>query len=141
MRTYIVEDSKIVLDRLVSLLEEVDGLKIVGQTGSLKTATENILLLQPDVILVDIRLSDGNGLDVLAKIRRWGLKTTSMVMTLDPYPEHRKLAMEWGAAYFFDKTRELCKIPIAFEQLIAAQQAPEKRHASCFFCHYAPLAK
>lgn len=127
MRAYIVEDSKIVRDRLVLLLEEVDGLEIVGQSGSIKAATENIFRLQPDVMLVDIRLPDGSGLDLLAKVQACGLKIVPIVMTLDPYPEHRKLAMERGAVCFFDKAKELWKIPVALVQMIADQRADKKR--------------
>lgn len=126
MRAYIVEDSKVVRDRLVALLEEIDGLEIVGKSGSIKAATENIFRLQPDVMLVDIRLPDGSGLDLLAKIQACGLKIIPIIMTLDPYPEHRKLAMERGAVYFFDKAKELWKIPVTLEQMIA-----ERKGAAC----------
>lgn len=127
MRAYIVEDSKLVRDRLVLLLEEIDGLEIVGQSGSIKAATENIFRLQPDVLLIDIRLPDGSGLDILAKIQACGLKIIPIVMTLGPYSEHRKLAMERGAVKFFDKAKELWKIPVALVQMIAEQRAEKKR--------------
>jgi len=127
MRAYIVEDSKVVRGRLVALLEEIDGLEIVGQSGSIKAATESVFLLQPDVMLVDIRLQDGSGLDLLAKIQACGLKIIPIVMTLDPYPEHRKLAMERGAVHFFDKAKELWKIPEVLMQMIANQRADRER--------------
>ena len=123
MRAYIVEDSEVVLDRMVSLLEEIDGLEVVGHTGSVKTATENILRLRPDVMLIDIRLSDGNGLDILAKIQTCGLNIIPIVMTLHTHPVHQKLAMKHGAVHFFDKAKELWKIQVALEQMIAAQRA------------------
>jgi len=123
MRAYIVEDSKLVRDRLLALLEDIDGLEIVGVAGNVKAATENIFRLQPDMVLVDIRLPDGSGLEILKKIQLCGLKIMPIVITMDPYPEHRTLAMERGAIYFFDKTNELWKIPGALKQMIAAQQA------------------
>lgn len=126
MRAYIVEDSKVVRGRLVSLLEEIEGLEIVGQAGSIKAATESIFRQQPDVILVDIRLPDGNGLDILAKIQACGLNIIPIVVTLYPCSDHQELAMNHGAAYFFDKAKELWKIPAALEQLIAEQRAVRK---------------
>lgn len=123
MRAYIVEDSKLIRDRLVLLLEEIDGLEVVGQSGSIKAATENIFRLQPDVLLVDIRLPDGSGLDMLARIQACGLKIISIVITLEPHPAHLKLAMERGAVCFFDKAKELWKIPVVLEQMIAARRA------------------
>jgi len=107
---------------MVSWLEEIDGLEVVGHAGSVNTATENILRLRPDVMLVDIRLSDGNGLDILAKIRTCGLNIIPIVMTLHAYPAHKKLAMKHGAVHFFDKAKELWKIPVALEQMIAARR-------------------
>lgn len=127
MRAYIVEDSELFRNRLVLLLEEIDGLEIVGLSGSIKAATENIFRLQPDVMLVDISLPDGSGLDLLAKTQACGLKIIPIVMTLDPYPEHRKLATERGAVCFFDKAKELWKIPAALVQMIAQQQAAVER--------------
>ena len=127
MRIYIVENTKVLRDRLVALLEEIDGLEIVGHSGSIKASTENIFRLQPDVMLVDIKLPDGSGLDLLAKIQASGLKIIPIVLTLDPYPEHRKQAMERGAVYFFDKAKELLKIPAALESMIAEQRADKER--------------
>lgn len=121
MQAYIAEDSRFIRERLVLLLEEIEGLEIIGQSGSVKVATENILRLRPDVILIDIRLSDGSGLDALKELQMHGLKTPSIVTTFDPYPEHRKLAMERGATYFFDKAKELWKIPVVLKQMISAQ--------------------
>lgn len=123
MRAYIVEDSKLIRDRLVLLLEEIDGLEVVVQSGSIKATTENIFRLQPDVLLVDIRLPDGSGLDMLARIQVCGLKTISIVITLEPHPAHLKLAMERGAFFFFDKAKALWKIPVVLEQMIAARRA------------------
>lgn len=123
MRAYIVEDSKVVLDRMVSLFGEIDGLEVVGHTGSVKTAIEDILRLRPDVMLIDIRLSDGNGLDILEKIQTCRLNIIPIVMTLHTYPAHRKVAIKHGAVHFFDKARELWKIPVALKRMIAAQRA------------------
>ena len=126
MQAYIVEDSKYVRDRLVLLLEEVDGLEVVGHSGSIKAATENIFRLHPEVLLVDIRLPDGSGLDLLAKIQSCGLNIIPIVITIDPYPELRKLAMERGAVCFFDKAKELWQIPLSLAQMIAEQKAGKK---------------
>lgn len=127
MRAYIVEDSKLVRDRLLALLEDIDGLEIVGMAGNIEAASENIFRLQPDAVLVDIKLPDGNGLEILKKIQLCGLKIIPIVITMDPYPEHRKLAIERGAAYFFDKAKELWKIPEVLKQMIAEQQAALKK--------------
>lgn len=119
MRAYIVERSQIVRSRLASLLAEIEGLDLVGQAGSVRDATENILVLQPDVVLIDIKLPDGSGLDMLESLRAQGLKAKVIVITLDLYPLYRKRAMELGAIHFIDKARELEKIRPILVQLVA----------------------
>lgn len=126
MRAYIVEDSEIVRVRLALLLARIEGLELVGQAGSVRVATENILRLQPEVALVDIKLPDGNGLDLLESIRVQGLKTMAIVMTFDPHPQFRKRAMEIGVAHFIDKAKELGNIQLILGQMVAEQHVTLK---------------
>lgn len=121
MRAYIVEKSETILCRLASLFAEIEGLELVGQAGSIKVATDNILRLQPDVVLLDIKLPDGNGLDMLESLQAQGLKAKAIVMTFDPYHLYRMKAMKLGAVHFIDKAKEIENIRSLLEQLIAEQ--------------------
>lgn len=121
MRAYILENSEIVRVRLALLLAEIEGLELVGQAGSIKDATENICRLQPDVVLVDIKLSDGNGLDMLESLQAQGLKTRAVVMTFYPHPQYRKRAMELGAICFIDKAKEFENIRLILGQIVVEQ--------------------
>ena len=121
MRAYIVERSEIIRSRLALLLAEMEWLELVGQAGSIKDTTKNIMQLQPDVMLVDIKLSDGNGLDMLESLQAQGLKTRAIVMTFDPHPQFRKRAMELGTIHFIDKAKELGNIRLILGQMIAEQ--------------------
>lgn len=126
MRAYIVERSEIIRSRLALLLAEMEWLELVGQAGSIKDTTKNIMQLQPDVMLVDIKLSDGNGLDMLESLQAQGLKTRAIVMTFDPHPQFRKRAMELGTIHFIDKAKELGNIRLILGQMIAEQHVTLK---------------
>jgi len=121
MRAFIVERSEVVRSRLVLLLAEMEWLELVGQAGSVKIATKNILRLQPDVVLLDIKLPDGNGLDMLESLQAQGLKSRAIVMTFDPYHLYRMRAMELGAIHFIDKAKELGNIRLILEQMVTEQ--------------------
>lgn len=121
VRVYIVEDSEIIRIRLASLFAEIEGLELVGQAGSVKVATADILRLQPDVVLLDIKLTDGNGLDMLESLRALGMKVKAIVMTFDPYHLYRKRASELGAIHFIDKAKDLGNIQLILEQIVAEQ--------------------
>lgn len=121
MRAYIVENSEIIRVRLALLLAEIEGLELAGQAGNVRVATREIVSLQPDVALVDIKLSDGNGLDLLESIQAQGLKTKLIVMTFDPYSQYRNRAMKLGVIHFIDKAKGFENIRSILMQMIAEQ--------------------
>ena len=105
---YLVEDSAIMSPVLRTLIEAV-GAKIVGNSGAAQPAIEDIKVLRPDVVVVDIGLREGSGFDVLkALFKEMGPGGPArMVLTnyaLEPY---RKAAKRWGASYFFDKSKQI----------------------------------
>lgn len=126
MRAYIVENSEIVRDRLALLLADIEGLELVGHAGSARIATEEISQLQPDVVLLDVKLSDGSGLDVLESMQAQRLKTIAIVMTLDPYSQYRKRAIELGAIHFIDKATEFESLRLILGKVIAEQRVTLK---------------
>ena len=126
MRAYIVENSEIIRDRLALLLADIEGLELIGQTGSARIATEELSQLQPDVVLVDVKLSDGSGLDVLESMQAQGLKTIAIVITLDPYAQYRKRAIELGAIHFIDKATELESLQLILGKVVAEQRVTLK---------------
>ena len=110
MRIFIAEDSIIVRERLVDMIEETDGMEVVGQSGSVRAAEEQIAALKPDVTLLDVRLSDGNSFEVLAAIRNGSLDTQVIMMSENPFEQYRTEAKRLGAVQFFDKSKEFEKI-------------------------------
>lgn len=126
MRAYIVEGSEIIRSRLALLLAEIEGVELVGQAGSAEIAKENILRLQPDVVLIDVKLPDGNGLDLLEAIQARVLGIRAIVMTYNPYQQYRKRAMELGADCFVDKATGLESIRLTMERMAAEQRVTLK---------------
>jgi DNA-binding NarL/FixJ family response regulator len=108
LRVYLVEDSPIMSPILRTLIEAA-GATVIGNSGSASPAIEDIRVLHPDVVVIDIGLREGNGFDVLkALFKESGTGGPARMMltsyTLDPY---RKAAKRWGAKYFFDKTTQI----------------------------------
>ena len=67
---YIVEDSDSIRARLVDMLGEVAGLRVVGEAESAESAVTGILRTQPDAVVLDIHLAGSSGLDVLRQVHR-----------------------------------------------------------------------
>lgn len=125
MKVLIVDDSKAVCNGLQQMLTGIPGVDIVGQAYNGKDAITAISELKPDVVILDIRLPDVSGIDVLADIRAKNLPTRVIMLTNYPYPQYRKKCEELGADYFFDKVTEIDEIPILIKEL--AKNKHEKR--------------
>ena len=122
MRIFIAEDSLIVRERLVGMIEEAGGMEVVGQASSVSEARVQIARLEPDVALLDVRLSDGNSFEVLAAIRAGGFDTQVIMMYENPFEQYRTEAMRLGAAHFFHKSQEFEKIVPALMALQEGRQ-------------------
>jgi YesN/AraC family two-component response regulator len=70
IEVFIADDSLIVREHLVTMLDELAGIEIVGQAENGAEAISGIRILQPDVVILDIRMPGGNGIDVLQTIKQ-----------------------------------------------------------------------
>ena len=68
LRTLIVDDEPLALRRLEMLLSEIPDVAVVGRASSCAEARHAVRALAPDVLLLDIRMRDGTGFDLLAAI-------------------------------------------------------------------------
>src|SRR5436190_509507 len=70
MRIFLADDSVIVRERLTTLLLELPEVEIVGEAATAGDAMKSIRELRPDVVILDIQMPGGSGIDVLRTIRR-----------------------------------------------------------------------
>ena len=64
MKVFVVEDSDAICERIVQMLNDVNDARVVGTADKVSTALLGIKKYQPDVVILDIQLLDGNGLTV-----------------------------------------------------------------------------
>ena len=118
MRVFIVDDSKVVVERLADLLDEVPGVELVGRAGDAPGAIHSILKTNPDAIILDLQMPGGGGLEVLRTIRQRHSSLWVLVCTNYPYPQYREECLAAGANYFLDKSAEFDKIPMILRDLM-----------------------
>ena len=119
MRVLIADDSSIVRGRMATLLTDVKEVEIVGEAQDVPEAIESVTRLKPDVVILDMQMPGGSGIDVLKKIREDNRSAIVMMFTNSPYSQHRQRCMDLGADYFFDKSTEVEKLLTALEQWVA----------------------
>ena len=110
MNVFIVEDSASIRERLVAMLGGIEGVTVVGQAETPGEALEGILRTRPDSVVLDIHLVGGTGIEVLRQAHLQTPDTVFIVLTNHPDPQYRRICMEAGAAYFFDKSSEIAKV-------------------------------
>lgn len=113
MRLVIADDSEILRTRVVEMLKEIKGISVVGVAKDSREAVKRVEILNPDVVILDIRMPGGDGISAIERMKRARKKQlTIIVFTNYPYLQYRKKCMDAGADFFFYKALE-------FEKLIA----------------------
>jgi DNA-binding NarL/FixJ family response regulator len=110
MKVLIADDSCEVRERIKMLLSEVEKVEMIGEAENVQQAIEHIRQQGPDVVILDIKMPGGNGIDVLKEIERNDKAPVVIMLTNYPYPQYKKKCMDAGADFFFDKSREFEKV-------------------------------
>lgn len=104
LRAIIVDDSDLIRQRLVDILSDLPDVEIIGQEGEAHQAVVSIQLERPDLVILDIRLIGGSGIEVLREIKRGNPDIKVVIFTGYPFPQYRRRCMEEGADAFLDKS-------------------------------------
>ena len=115
----LVEDSAVVRKRLREILKDIQRFRVVGEFDGAHDAIAAIGSEPPDVVLLDIKLRVGNGIEVLRHVRQHAPRAKVIVFSQHDEPEYRERFERAGAHFFFNKTRETEKLVAALTQLAA----------------------
>src|SRR4030042_5409703 len=110
MKVFIADDSLEVRKRIISILSDLQKIDIIGEAENVQEAINTIQELKPDVVILDIRMPGGSGIDVLKKIKKINHVPVIIMLTNYPHSQYRKKCMEAGADFFFDKSRDFEEI-------------------------------
>jgi DNA-binding NarL/FixJ family response regulator len=119
-KVLIADDSHIVRERLVSLLADLPGVDIVGEAETAFEAIQSIRRRRPDVVILDISMPGGSGIQVLETIRKDKPVPLIIMLTNFTHEPYRQRCLKLGADYFFDKSNEFEKVKDVLENLAAA---------------------
>ena len=108
LKTFIVEDNKVIYENLVSTLEELANVEVVGHAKDEETAVQWLSHGERfDLMIVDIFLLTGSGLGVLKAAQEARIAARRVVLTNYATPDIRKRCALLGADRVFDKSCEL----------------------------------
>lgn len=125
MKVLIVEDSEVVRENLQTMLCGIHGVAVVGHAIDEAGAIERIDSLLPDVVILDIHLQQGLGLNVLIHIRKCHAAIKVIVLSNNADEFYIKCCRLAGADIFLDKYSQFTLVGSVLEQLISSDELLE----------------
>lgn len=93
------------------MLAETRGVELAGEAASVADALARIPAGRPDAVLVDLRLPDGDGFEVIRAAKTMTPTPVVVVLTSYAYPQLRAQGLAAGADWFLDKSTEFLRVP------------------------------
>jgi DNA-binding NarL/FixJ family response regulator len=103
LRVLLVDDHELIRNGLAGVLDLEDDMDIVGVAATVAEALTAYDELVPDVVVADLQLQDGTGLDIMRAVRRRSASAGLVVLTMHSGDEQIFAAMQAGASGFVGK--------------------------------------
>lgn len=81
IRVMIIDDHEVVRRGIAEVVDRAEGLTVVAEAGTVEEAVRRAELVRPDVALVDLRLPDGTGIDIIQRLRHSVPEIRPIVLT------------------------------------------------------------
>jgi DNA-binding NarL/FixJ family response regulator len=120
-RVVVIDDHEIVRRGLVDLIEAENDLSVVGDAGTAAAAIDLARQHAPDVVLMDVRLPDGSGVEACSRIRRELPDTRVLMFTSFADPDALESALAAGASGFLLKRVHLNALAGAVRRVAAGE--------------------
>lgn len=119
----LVDDHELIRHGLRRAFERAGDFSVVGEAGSVGEARAVLGRLRPDVLVTDVRLPDGSGIDLAAEVRRGSPTTGIVVLTMYAGDEHLLGALEAGASAFVNKDAPSDDVVAAARHAVASPRS------------------
>jgi len=129
VRVFLADDSVLIRDRIAGMLGAA-GMTVVGGAGTPRCCIDRIQASRPDVVVLDVQLKNGSGLDVLSHVHPLMPSVAFVVFSNSSSAAYRQRYLREGAFAFLDKNAEFESLgqAIAHAHLAQAGHLPTKEH-------------
>jgi DNA-binding NarL/FixJ family response regulator len=119
IRIVVVDDHAVVRAGIKLLLEAQDDLEVVGEAGNAKDAIFRARELKPDVILLDVVMPGGSGIDVLPTLLKEAPEARVLVLSMQDDPSYVREAFGAGASGYVLKEAADAEVVTAVREIAA----------------------
>jgi DNA-binding NarL/FixJ family response regulator len=120
----VADDHEVVRRGLASILKDSD-IRIVAEATNGKEAVEGVMAHKPDVVLMDIRMPDSDGLWAMERIRKRSPETKTVVLSTYDNPTYVARAAALGASDYVLKGATRAELIAAIQRAAAGEAPPE----------------
>lgn len=107
MKLLLVEDSRVLREKLREMIDAIPYVSVVAETDTEADAMLCVKSCRPDALILDLRLRDGSGLSILECVKAHYPQALVIVLTNHAHAEYRRKCLSLGADYFFDKSHDI----------------------------------
>jgi DNA-binding NarL/FixJ family response regulator len=118
MKVLIADDSRLMRERIRETITIFSNVEIVSETDNGKQTLEDLKKFSPDLAIMDIRMPEGNGLEILKEFRTKNKTTKIVILTNYAYDQYKDRAFENGADYFFSKSEDFERIAVVVATML-----------------------
>ena len=118
IRVLVADDHRLILEALQRAFEEVDGIEIVGTASDGRQVVPLIARTNPDLVLLDMRMPEMDGLACLERIRKHHPSIKVVMLSAFDDTDRIRTALKRGASAYIVKTVNPLDLPAALRQVV-----------------------
>ena len=115
VRVVLADDHTLVRAGIRSLLESIDGVQVVGESGDGRETLELITKHRPDVALLDIAMPGLNGIEVAKRTARESPRTKIVILSMHADATYLNQALRAGVSGYLLKGAAVAELPLALQ--------------------------
>ncbi len=118
LRVAIADDHRLMLDGIRRALETAPDIRVVGEAMSGEEMIALVPRVRPDVVIMDLRMPNGDGLTTLARLKKDHPDLKVIILSMFDDPEHIERALQQGAAGYVVKSINPLDLPSPVRQVV-----------------------
>ena len=122
IRVLVVDDHAVVRSGLRHVLDAEDDIETVGEAGSAEESIRAACELAPDVVLMDVMLGDGSGLDATPEVLRAAPDAKVLILSMQDDPRYVREAFAAGACGYVLKEAADTDVVVAVREVAAGNR-------------------
>jgi DNA-binding NarL/FixJ family response regulator len=119
MRVVVADDNKEIRDKVVQLLRP--DFDVIGTALDGKSACEAVMLLEPDIVVLDISMAVLSGIEAAEKLKEKGSKTKTVFLTVHDDPDFVRAGLRTGASGYVVKSQMATDLLPAMKAAVRGQ--------------------